>query len=1299
MKHLLLLLTMFISFELQGQVIDIYSPKPFSEILNQSFNATWTPTAVASIENLQYLVLIDQSNQTDAIVLNEADRSEIEMNSTSTIHENDATYSSLLRSIFQIVDINTANTSELAGKYVLHPLLHSYFGLDYSSTNSEAIISDAGTYYTDATSAYVVIEFTGTAAATQILASDRYVYNTVTETFEASSTWTPLYLKINGSTLEFVANQVDGSTFLLANALDLIDLDIAPGTDFNPNERPYQENGFAPYPENASGYENSTFYKNSFLNKIDDAYETQFGSDAASDAAAAAALDAIETSLTAEGSSLRYDKSVYLAFRENLLARTLAANDLYNCPFGEETVAYVYFTNAADDAGVRHPFMVIASHNASDSPNYLIDVARPPGEGIPGLPYSEQRVTRNAVFGDKLIKIPLKDYGLISNLTDNDLTPYGGSLAEDEGLTSEDFDVYNYAALISMGIATDGVVIFPAYNNTLSFAAELAEISKIGIHVGRGMGLYYHADGHSENGNGLNLYNLDDYTAHNHPPLIAFSFDGLALFGKYKTTHASMEGYDVPLDEYGGHDHDGLGYHYHAFAEEQTLFDNNDNPTGTYDQHFLFVGAWKGIVNVVPGFYENTNSQLNNPDIARYAGAPHVSSLDLAPNIVFILVDDMGWNGSSVQMMAGNASSASDYYLTPALESLAEGGMTFSQGYAPAPKCSPTRCSVLTGQTPARNKFTTTDTNVETDRKLIPPASTILIDSDDMTVAEWLHDTGLNYRTAHYGKWDLRNGGTAAHGFDFGDGETGNAHGTTGEGVPQTDPKQIFGITDRAISFMQTAVADNVPFYVQLSHYAVHSPIEATPEMLANMPVAPEDNLHSDPDFGAMTQDLDASIAQLLTEIESLKTATDRPFYIIFLSDNGASRGLSNNAPLRRGKNYIYEGGIRVPFIIKGPNTPTTGYSDEPIVGYDLFPTIAEWVQNATGIITDLPADLDGQSIASLVTEEAFSRVEPLYFHGPHYSASADKSPRSAVISGNYKLIVEYETGINYLYNLAVDIGESNNVLAENATLARDLCIQLRDYLKASDADLPLLNPTHSDFSGLGGTATDVDNDGLEDAWEFRELLSYHYGPDDDPDGDNQTNMEEFNAGTDPYVTEAILATEEVTDLKAVVLFNQGVQLSWSNTRINTIDFYEIERSADGLNWQTIGKTAATTTQFIDENLLNGLVYYRLKLINLDTTIDYTRSLSIYIKNEDSYLLYPNPTDGFLTLHLSPSFKNESRIKVQISQTDGRLARSFDEQKAATLSFDLSTLAKGTYLLTIWMDGQVIGESSMITIQ
>ena len=536
----------------------------------------------------------------------------------------------------------------------------------------------------------------------------------------------------------------------------------------------------------------------------------------------------------------------------------------------------------------------------------------------------------------------------------------------------------------------------------------------------------------------------------------------------------------------------------------------------------------------------------------------HTIVAQTPPNFVIVVLDDQGWTGTSVKMDALITDSKSDFHITAALESLALEGMTFSQGYAPAPKCSPSRASILTGKSPARNNFTNTDNSIATNKILIEPTIQTSLDGNEITYAEWLKSTGLNYRTAHFGKWHQGSSTASSpseNGFDFSDGSTNNTDGNQG-GTVQTDPKKIVALTNKSIQFINEAVTDGVPFALQLSHYAVHSDIEAKQATINLYNDASQRSLgtrHTNVEYAAMTEDTDDGIALLLNEITSL--GLDDTTYIIFVSDNGGQLNLTDNSPLSFGKTFIKEGGIRVPFIIKGPNIPQNSRNTEAVVGYDLFPTIAE----LSGSSTSLPANIDGQSIVPLLTGNSFIREKPIYFHSPHYENNQNKKPRSALVDGKNKLIVNYETGTFELFDLSLDIGESTDLSNSQAVYTRELTIQLRNYLKEVSASMPTLDPTHANFYGTG---LDVDSDGLDDSWEFKELLSYTFGANDDPDNDGKTNLEEYANGTDPYVDQEALNNLDFNHLRSSISIypnpaKKSIKLSVKNN-LNTSDISDI---------------------------------------------------------------------------------------------------------------------------------------------
>lgn len=599
--------------------ISVNGPKPFDQILTSSFTTNWTAsnsTAASAIANLKHVILLDAATKSYCLSINASgNNSSLTVTSAGNIT---STYGSAMRCMFQLRDRNveSLSTTSLNGNYSIHPELYSYSAIDGNATSSAAtatnlIVRDFKSYYRSSNATYLVFTITGNASSAKIKATERLVLSG--GNFSTSGTWSASHwVMMNGTSVSLTANETNATSFFMADATKLINFEIASGSDFNPGSTPWQTNAFAPFPSvpSAPGAFLSSALLTTHITKMDPYYLKQVisGNNSSANAtiAASTALDDIIITLAAEGSSLRYDKSVYLAYRENTLSHLFASQDLYNSQVGERTVAHVYFTNAADaTTGIHHPYMVVATHNATPRPNFLVDVARPPADGTGA--YQNSTVTRTAVIEYKAVLIPLKNYGLVGNFTENTLTT---SLASDAGLSSANYTVENYADTASMGVAIDGVVIYPAMNNTLLYATAAAEITSSGAHVGRGGALHYHADGHGFNGNGIDLYNLRDYTdggnaTRSHPPIIGFGYDGIALYGKYESAFSSMDGYGIGLDAYGGHTHGDYGYHYHAHSAPIVgLRDTGGSKsligTGNFTQHYLMVGAWKGSINSLP---------------------------------------------------------------------------------------------------------------------------------------------------------------------------------------------------------------------------------------------------------------------------------------------------------------------------------------------------------------------------------------------------------------------------------------------------------------------------------------------------------------------------------------------------------------------------------------------------------------------------------------------------------------------------------------------------------------------------
>ena len=320
------------------------------------------------------------------------------------------------------------------------------------------------------------------------------------------------------------------------------------------------------------------------------------------------------------------------------------------------------------------------------------------------------------------------------------------------------------------------------------------------------------------------------------------------------------------------------------------------------------------------------------------------------PNIIVVYIDDLGWTDTSVEMIRGKEETRSDFYQTPHLERLAKAGMVFSDAYAPAPVCTPSRNSILHGMTPARMLNTTLNTvasKKEYRGKITIPQAIKLADPD--------------YITAHFGKWHIGSITPEKAGYDV----TENKKGTgNGEGdymddmktfLPEEDPKRIFSLTEMSKDFISEQVKADRPFYLQLSHYSVHiwhDSLKETREKYRGLPrpkkAVDEDYLAEEAisesafkhnwilNYAAMVDDTDRSFGDLLDHLEAL--GIEDSTYVIFTSDNGG--GLRGNAPLRGAKADLTEGGIRVPFIVRGPKIAQGSYCSLPTAGWDLLPTL-----------------------------------------------------------------------------------------------------------------------------------------------------------------------------------------------------------------------------------------------------------------------------------------------------------------------------------------------------------------------
>jgi len=420
------------------------------------------------------------------------------------------------------------------------------------------------------------------------------------------------------------------------------------------------------------------------------------------------------------------------------------------------------------------------------------------------------------------------------------------------------------------------------------------------------------------------------------------------------------------------------------------------------------------------------------------------------PNFVVIVSDDQSWVGSSVNMIPGDARTRSDYFRTPHLERLARLGMRFTQGYSPAASCCPTRRAIQTGQAPARHEFCADRKGwTETYRR-------------QLNIPRMLKASDARYVTAHFGKWDHRYDGIAPieQDYDFSDGYTGNFNGgAKGTGGPAAtpDPKLIDTITDEALHFITRNHANDRPFYLQVSHYAVHLDIFYNAATLADV----QENLspgqkHNMPQFAAMTADMDAGVGRILDKLVELDLLENT--YLIFMADNGGRTSIpkapkslvDRNAPLRDGKHSFYEGGIRVPFIVAGPGVKPNSVCTVPVSGVDLLPTFADLADYPER----LPDNIDGGSLCQLLQNEGERKIERqnpfLVFH-----QAVDRTPISAIRVGNYKLVKTWKKGRLELFDLSNDLSEVNDLSDQMLEKTRELHSLLTDYLEKVGADVP----------------------------------------------------------------------------------------------------------------------------------------------------------------------------------------------------------------------------------------------------
>ncbi len=455
--------------------------------------------------------------------------------------------------------------------------------------------------------------------------------------------------------------------------------------------------------------------------------------------------------------------------------------------------------------------------------------------------------------------------------------------------------------------------------------------------------------------------------------------------------------------------------------------------------------------------------------------APSSPGDQAKPNFILILTDDQGWTDVSHRSDPDFPDSKSDYYDTPVMDQMAAQGMRFTQGYAPSPFCCPTRRSILVGQSPARHIKHQDQPEViagipmaaERARRRGEDYTSGWLQTyrEQLTIPQAVKAADPSYRAAHFGKWDLRYDFPMPN--EFGYDAHDKTYTTNHDGfmwrddireVPwrqSKDPKLMFTVTHNSIEFMREQVANNHPFFLQVSHYAVHLDVQSTLATYREYLAKPKGTKHDQPGFAAMLRDLDTSIGQLLDAVDELGISDNT--YIFFTSDNGGRAWLADpdirnlNYPLREGKGSLWEGGIRVPFIVMGPNIEPGTSSDVPVTALDLLPTIAD----LAGYQGELPASLDGGSMAAVLFNAGNGKVERnipfLIWH-----QAVRRASQSALRQGDYKLFRVGDVGNEriLLFDLANDINESSNLADQKPEKVDALYQLMMNYLQDVGAEM-----------------------------------------------------------------------------------------------------------------------------------------------------------------------------------------------------------------------------------------------------
>jgi len=442
-----------------------------------------------------------------------------------------------------------------------------------------------------------------------------------------------------------------------------------------------------------------------------------------------------------------------------------------------------------------------------------------------------------------------------------------------------------------------------------------------------------------------------------------------------------------------------------------------------------------------------------------FGQAAHAADAARPPNLIVFLIDDMGWTDLGC--------TGSDLYETPNIDALARQGMKFTNAYSACTVCSPTRAALMTGKYPARLHITDwIHGSKRANARLAIPKWTEYLPREEVTCATALKQAG--YATAHVGKWhlgDKQEGWPDKHGFDV------NIAGyERGQPPSYFSPYKIPTLTDgpegeyltdrlasEALRFIEANKSKS--FFLYFPHYGVHTPLQAKKELIDKYQAKIKPGMrHTNATYAAMIASVDEAVGRIAARLGELGLSDNT--IIVFTSDNGGLMRSTTNVPLRAGKGSVYEGGVRVPAIVKWPGVTAPGsVCHEPVFTADFYPTLLQ-LAGAKGDAKH-NANVDGESMVPLLKDpKAKLKRDAIYWHYPHYHPGG-ATPYGAVRAGDWKLIEFFEDMHVELYNLKDDLSEKNDLAEKMPDRTRELRDRLNAWRKSVGAQMPTANPNY----------------------------------------------------------------------------------------------------------------------------------------------------------------------------------------------------------------------------------------------